>query len=216
MQFYPPLKSPEMVRKLFIPVIVLITVVFQASSCGKKCPNERLPDLYAELIIPTTTFILGETTEIVYLISNMDYAEYNECTLIAGTSDASISVDYFEDEFDIQGDKYYQAIDSIEVLEPSVSSLRTKMLSFEKIGIYLVECSADIYDTVPERNEGNNTDTGKVNLRSAQPDKDIFEDASPAFREKLGRTSAIIVAGGLLDDVGKPAVYQKKPVIYVK
>lgn len=90
------------------------------------------------------------------------------------------------------------------------------MLTFEKVGIYLVECSADIYNTVPERNEDNNTDTGKVNLRTAQPEEDIFENASSAFRERLGRTSAIIVAGGLLDDVGKPAVYQKKPVIYVK
>ena len=203
-----------MIRKLFIPVIILITVVFQASSCG-NCKD--LPDLYPTFIIPDGDILLGVATEIAYLISAVHDSETEKCEVMyADASVSSISVEYFENDNDLQGDKYYQAIDSIEVLEPSGSSLRKKMLIFEKVGIYLVECRADIYNTVPERNEDNNTDTGKVNLRTAQPEEDIFENASPAFREKLGRTSAIIVAGGLLDDVGKPAVYQKKPVIYVK
>lgn len=203
-----------MIRKLFIPIIVLITVVFQASSCG-NCKD--LPDLYPTFIIPDGDILLGVATEIAYLISAVHDSEAEKCEVMyADASVSSISVEYFENDNDLQGDKYYQAIDSIEVLEPSGSSLRKKMLIFEKVGIYLVECSADIYNTVPERNEDNNTDTGKVNLRTAQPEEDIFKNASPAFRERLGRTSAIIVAGGLLDDVGKPAVYQKKPVIYVK
>jgi hypothetical protein len=203
-----------MIRKLFIPAIVLITVLFQASSCT-KCRSQELPDLYAEFIDQNGFIFLGVATEIAYLISNLD-SEYEECTINASESVSSISIYYFEDENDLDSDTLFRAIDSIEVLWSSRSSLRKKMLTFEKVGIYLVECSADIYNTVPERNEDNNTDTGKVNLRTAQPEEDIFENASSAFRERLGRTSAIIVAGGLLDDVGKPAVYQKKPVIYVK
>lgn len=205
-----------MIRKLFIPVIVFITVVFQASSC-RKSDCKVLPDLYAELLILNMDITLGVATEINYRILNGYESVPEVCEVMyADASVSSISVEYFENDNDLQGDKYYQAIDSIEVLETSEPSFRKKMLIFEKVGIYLVECSADIYNTVPERNEDNNTDTGKVNLRTAQPEEDIFKNASPAFRERLGRTSAIIVAGGLLDDVGKPAVYQKKPVIYVK
>jgi hypothetical protein len=192
----------------------LSAILICTSSCRRNC-EPSLIDLYASFKGTSSDIILNEPVAIEYSTIS-EYEEYFcEQPTVIPLSFSSFSVEYFENINDLSGDKFFSAIDTIAEDDINIAT-REQIIAFDKTGIYLITCTADVYNTVPESNEGNNTDTGSVNLRSSQPDKDIFENASNAFMESLQHTSGIIVIGGMLDFADKPVVYKRKPIYYAK
>jgi hypothetical protein len=169
----------------------LLAFFFLFTNCHgcEDCTIE--PDLLPFLNAPSTNIIVGEPIAWEYLITSTDNSE--GCDILKATASiARILIDLFEDEMDPTGQLTFDNSSNIPSLEAGVSESRIVSPSFDEEGIYLIELTADATNTVAERDENNNTDSGSVDTRASD---NIFLYASPAFTEKLSKTAALVVVG---------------------
>lgn len=197
---------------------LLISVIAIFSICLHSCEDCDVdPDLIIDLAAPTSDIIKGESVDWDYIVESTK-ENSKDCNILAAiASIGAIIIDFFVDPNDNSGEQLYNQGYNIGALDAGEFQKVTNQIDvFNNNGIYLLEAKADTSDVVTEREENNNTDDAMVDVRSSSISDDIFHNASPEFKEKLEKSSAIIIVGQVLVGHAKPDSYKGKPIYYAK
>jgi hypothetical protein len=188
---------------------LLACLLIAAPSC-EDC--EVNPDLIADLLSPSADIIQGEPVDWSYVVQSIK--DNTECDIIsAAASIGEILIDFFTDPTDNTSDLVYDKQQNVGSLSGGgEESLMNTINVFDSVGIYMVKTTADVTEVVTERDEGNNSDTGEVELKVGL---DLFENASVAFKEKLNEASALVIVGEFTNGQ-RPTHYKGKPIYYAK
>ena len=183
------------------------------SSC-KDCEID--PDLISDLLAPTTDIIAGEPVDWDYVVESIK-DNTQDCEILKTVASfGKFAIDYFVDQNDPEGDLLFDKKSEISPLIAGQKEQETNRVDvFNNEGIYLIAVNADVTDVVKERNEDNNADNLELEQRSL-PKKDLFENASPKFREKLANASAIVIVGHNFNNGFKVHSYKGKPIYYAE
>lgn len=192
--------------KKIILTISLCSALFYFNACDDCEVN---PDLISDLLVPSADLIQGEPIDWDYIIQSID--DNIDCDIIdALASIGQIVVDYFENANDNTPEEILNIQNNIGNLGSGEQQVITNTFTFDSMGIYMVNVSADVTDVVAERDEDNNNDTGEKELRMGL---DLFKNASPNFKDKLNKSAAIVIVGEFTDGL-RPTHYRGKPIYY--
>lgn len=171
------------------------------------------PDLVSDLLAPSADIIQGEPVDWDYTIESVENRS-DDCQIVeALASIAAIVIDLFEKPSDTSSDEVFNEISNINGLSGGQSQIVSNRINvFNQEGVYMVMTEADITNTVDERNETNNTDSGEAELRG-KISSDYFGKTSLAFQKKLSTTSAIVIVSENAN-TRKIKTYKGIPVYY--
>lgn len=196
---------------------ILLTTLVYATAFLSSCKDCEIdPDLISDLLAPTTDIIAGEPVDWDYVVESIK-DNTQDCEILnTVASFGKFAIDFFVDKNDPEGDLLFDKENEISPLIAGQKEQKTNRVDvFNNEGIYLIAVNADVTNVVQERNEDNNADNLELEQRSL-PRKDLFENASPQFQEKLANAAAIVIVGQNFNNGFKVHSYKGKPIYYAQ
>lgn len=203
------------IKTLLLGVTLLSIMQFQSCFLFKEDCSIN-PDLISDLLAPSTDIIAGEPVDWDYVIKSIEDNSQDCNILKAGASIGKITIKYFVDQIDIQGDEVYNIDSNINELSAGkMQTVSNEIDVFNQDGIFLISTNADNTQVVAETNEFNNNDSSTIDTRISSQ-IDIFSNASIDFLTELEKSAAIVIVGTRLENYMEMDSYKNKAIYYAK
>ena len=184
------------------------------SSC--KCENNDFADLTGKVVTQIINLAVGDDFDFKHVIINAATAVEECLSNVADSSSSEADIDYFRRPSDPKSNKFYQT-NGVPQLDPNKGVEENYVVNFGDTGVYMINLRCDRFNSVQERDEGNNKSNldataGKYTIYT--PYASLLANASPEFIKRFKTSSLVfIVRKGTRIQVHNGILIKRKNIV---